>query len=173
MQGRESLPPTEATNIKLINNLKNRAKERQRTNYKITLNGENGYMALKDREMSATVAQIIIKHQSPEMKSAADYKAAVTARLFNMATGQRLKPLYAGDSAQVLRASASIGQLMGGLDNFSVNIVAKPSQPDPVFIIASIFWYVVNIRIHSLNYTRARLGVCSHPSISLIYCSEM
>ncbi|WP_367866056.1 M16 family metallopeptidase [Pedobacter sp. WC2423] len=109
-----------------FSSLKNPDHERPRTNYRIGLNGKNGFMALKDPEMNSTVAQIIIKHQAPEMKTAADYKQAIIARLFNMATNQRFKLLYTGDSAQVLRAGASISPLMGGLDKLGVNIVAKP-----------------------------------------------
>jgi len=108
--------------------LKNPEHERPRTNYRIRLNDKNGYMVLTDPEMNSTVAQIIIKHQATEMKTAADYKQAIIARLFNMATAQRFKVLHTGDSAQVLRAGASISSLMGGLDKLGVNIVAKPGK---------------------------------------------
>lgn len=111
-----------------FSSLKNPDHERPRTNYRIGLNGKNGFMALKDPEMNSTVAQIIIKHQAPEMKTTADYKQAIIARLFNMAIKQRFKLLHTGDSAQVLGAGASISPLMGGLDNLGVNIVAKPGQ---------------------------------------------
>jgi zinc protease len=111
-----------------FSSLKNPDHERPRTNYRIGLNGKNGFMILKDPEMNSTVAQIIIKHQAPEMKTAAEYKQAVIARLFNMAVAQRFKVLHTGDSAQVLRAGASISPLMGGLDKLGVNIVAKPGK---------------------------------------------
>lgn len=108
--------------------LTNPLHKRERVKYAIGLDGKDGFMAVKDPEMTTAVAQIIIKHQAPEMKTVADYKLAVTSRLFNTVVARRLKALVANDSAQVLQANASISELMGGLDNLSINIVTEPAK---------------------------------------------
>jgi len=108
--------------------LKNPSAERPRQKYAIALNGSDGFMALKDPEMNSAIAQIITKHQAPEMKTEQDYRLAVTRRLLNTVMAKRLRLLVRGNSAKVLQAGASIGELMGGLDNFSVNLAAKPGS---------------------------------------------
>ena len=116
-----------------FSSLKNPSAKRPRQNYRIDLNNRDGFIALKDAEMNSTIAQIIIKHEAPEMKTEQDYCLAVTRRLLNIVMAKRLRTLVANDSAKVLHASASIGELMGGLDNFSVNLITKPElevKPD-------------------------------------------
>ena len=110
--------------------LKNPSAKKLRQKYTIELNGKDGFMALKDGEMNSTTAQMIIKHQAPEMKTEQDYRLAVTRRLLNTVMAKRLRTLAANDSAKVLQAGASIGELMGGLDNFSVNLSVKPGSLD-------------------------------------------
>ena len=108
--------------------LKNPVHQRPRIKYAIGLSGKNGFVALEDPEVNSVVAQVVIKHRAPEMKTKAEYKLAIVTRLFNRIVGQRLKALYTSDSAKVLQANASINPLMGGLDNFAVNIVARPGK---------------------------------------------
>lgn len=110
-----------------FSSLKNPSVRRPRQKYRIELNGKDSFMALKDAEMNTAMAQIIIKHQSPEMKTEEDYRLAVIRRLLNTVMAKRFRTLVTSDSSKVLQASVSIGELMGGLDNFSVNLVAKPA----------------------------------------------
>ena len=112
-----------------FSDLKNRAPERPRTKYRVALSGRNSFVAVTDKEMPATVAEVIIKHKKPPLKSAADYKTGIITDLFNQMLDYRYAALSRQADPQFVQGGASISDFIGGLDNYDVNVVAKPGEP--------------------------------------------
>lgn len=76
-----------------FNDLKNPVHERIRTKYTVPLTGKNKFIAVTDKEMTSTVAEVIIKHSLPPLKTAADYRNAIIQGLFNQMLGERYAEL--------------------------------------------------------------------------------
>ena len=66
-----------------FSDLKNPLHERPRPKYRVPLGGRNSFVAVTDKEMPATVAEVIIRHKKRPLQSAADYRNAITTELFS------------------------------------------------------------------------------------------
>jgi zinc protease len=111
-----------------FSDLKNPAHERLRTNFTVPLTGENQFVAVTDKEMPSTEAEVIIKHTQPPLKTAADYRASIIRDLFNQMLAGRYAELSRQANAPFLEGSASISGFRGGLDLYDANVVAKPGE---------------------------------------------
>jgi len=109
-------------------NLKNPVHERVRTKYTVPLTGKNRFIAVTDKEMATTEAEIIIKHKAPEMKTAADYRIALVHDLFDRMLSGHYTELLRKSDPPFISGSAGISGFMGGLDSYDVSVEAKPGE---------------------------------------------
>jgi len=108
--------------------LKNPVQEKTRTKYTVPLTGKNQFMAVTDKEMSATVAQVLIKHPAHKLRTAAEYRQSIIRELFNQMLGQRYAELSQQADPPFVEGSAGIEGFLGGLDTYTVSVVAKPGE---------------------------------------------
>lgn len=108
--------------------LKNPVKERERTAFTVPLTGRNQFLALTDKEMTATVAEVIIKHPGTVVRTAGDYRAAIMRSLFDRLLAQRYAELSRQADPPYIQGGGGIGHFTGGLDQFSVSVTAKPGE---------------------------------------------
>ena len=113
--------------------LKNPAHERPRTKYTVPLTGKNQFIAVTDREMTSTAAEVIIKHPLPPLRTAADYRNAIVQGLFNQMLGERYAELSRQADPPFINGSAGISGFMGGLDSYDASVVAKPGELEKGF----------------------------------------
>jgi zinc protease len=113
--------------------LKNPVKEKARTKYEVPLTGKNQFIAVTDKEMTATVAEVIFKHKAPKLITEADYREAVIGQLFNTMLGQRFLELSQQADPPFVEGAATISPFLGGLDSYDLQVVAKPGQLESGF----------------------------------------
>lgn len=108
--------------------LKNPINEKVRPNYTILLNGKNQFIAVTDKEMTQTEAEIIIKHPATLLKTEADYRKFIIQNLFNQMLGERYTELSRQAEPPFVDGGASFGNFIGGLSVFDASLTAKPGE---------------------------------------------
>jgi len=108
--------------------LKNPVHEKLRTKYTVPLTGKNQFMVVTDKEMTATEAEIIIKHQAPELRTAADYRSALVQGLFDQMLSDRYAGLLRKADPPFISGSAGISGFMGGLDAYDASVQSKSGE---------------------------------------------
>jgi zinc protease len=119
---------------RLFSDLKNPAKEKVRTKYAIPLTGRNQFIAVTDKEFPYMVIQVMMKSRGLIVKTKQDYDESVKRELYNQMLGQRISELSQEPNSPFLQAEASVGDLLGGLDAFTVSVVAKPGLLEKSFV---------------------------------------
>jgi len=115
--------------IKLrFSDLKNPVPERKRISYSASLTGKNHFVTVTDKEMTATVAEILIKHPGTTLKTGADYRKMIIKELFNHMLSDRYAGLSREPNPPFIQVNAGISDFTGGLDAFDATVVAKPGQ---------------------------------------------
>ena len=92
------------------------------------LTGKNQFIAVTDKEMTSTVAEVIIKHHMPLLRTAADYRKAIIQNLFNQMLGERYAELSRQADPPFISGSAGISGFIGGLDSYDASVEAKPGE---------------------------------------------
>jgi len=118
---------------KKFSDLKNPVGEKPRPKYRINLTGKNQFIAVTDAEMPSTVAEVIIKHEGSELKTATDYRNAMIRQLFNQMLQERYGELGQQANPPFIQAGAGIEDFIGGLRIFDANVAAKPGQLESAF----------------------------------------
>ena len=113
--------------------LKNPENEKARTDFTVPLTGKNQFIAVTDKEMPSTTAEVIIKHRLPPLKTATDYRLAITQNLFNQMLADRYAELARQANPPYISAGANISGFIGGLDNYDAEVEAKPGQLEQGF----------------------------------------
>jgi zinc protease len=108
--------------------LKNPVHERVRTKYTVPLTGKNQFIAVTDKEMTTTEAEIIIKHKTPGLKTAADYRNSLLKGLFDQMLSGRYAELLRKSNPPFISGGAGISGFMGGLDAYDANVRPKPGE---------------------------------------------
>jgi len=116
-----------------FSDLKNPVHERVRTNYKVPLTGKNQFVAVTDKEMPSTEAEIIVKHKQLPLKTRADYRAHIIRDLFNQMLAERYADLSRQADPPFVEGSAGIAGFMGGLDMYDASVIAKPGELESGF----------------------------------------
>ncbi|PYF75104.1 M16 family metallopeptidase [Pedobacter nutrimenti] len=116
-----------------FSDLKNPVREKPRTKYRVPLTGKNQFVVVTDKEMPSTVAQVVIKHTAPELKTESDYRSSLIRGLFNQMLSHRYKELSRQADPPFLEGGAGIEDLLGGLDNYTVTVSAKPGELEKGF----------------------------------------
>jgi zinc protease len=111
-----------------FSNLKNPVHERVRTKYTVPLTGKNQFIAVTDKEMTTTEAEILIKHKAPEQRTAEDYRSALVQGLFDRMLSERYAELLRKADPPFVTGGAGISGFMGGLDAYDASVQAKPGE---------------------------------------------
>jgi zinc protease len=156
-------PAMEKLVKKQFADLKNPVHERPRTKYSVPLTGKNQFLAVTDKEMPSTVIQINIKHKGLPLITAGDYRKSLVRELFNVMLSQRYSELSQMGNPPFIECGAGIDGLLGGLDAYTLSIVAKPGEIERGFKTA---WRETQ-RVSSFGFTaseleRARDAVLRH-----------
>ncbi|MDB5004405.1 MAG: ptrA 1 [Mucilaginibacter sp.] len=134
-------------------NLKNPAAEKKRVKYNVPLTGKNNFIAVTDKEMTSTVAEVMIKHPLPSLKTATDYRDAIVQSLFNQMLGRRLAELTRQSDPPFIGGNAGIGGFIGGLASFDASVTAKPGELEKGF---KAIWREVE-RVKQFGFTATEL----------------
>jgi len=140
--------------LKKFSDLKNPKNERSRTQYNIPLTGKNQFLTVTDKEMTSTVLQIIIKHPGLALKSAGDFRQSTIRQLFNFMMNERITDLQRQANPPFISGGMGIGELLGGLDQFSVFVNANPGQLEKGL---KAIWRET-YRIKKLGFTQGELN---------------
>ena len=134
--------------------LKNPAKEKPRTKYTISLTGKNQFLAVTNKEMLYTQAQIFIKHQGGPINTEARFKEAITEQFFNRIVRERLVELSQVGTPPFLGGTISIGSFLAGLNNFTASVTAKPGELESGF--KSIWREVQRVKRYGITETELK-----------------
>lgn len=113
--------------------LKNPAKERPRTKYVVPLTGKNQFIAVTDKEMTITTAEVMIKQPEVPLHTAAEYRTSIMRTLYNQMMGGRYAELQRQSEPSFLSGTAGISGFMGGLDSYNLSVTAKPGELEKGF----------------------------------------
>ena len=137
-----------------FSDLKNPIHERVRTKYTVPLDGKNQFVAVTDKEMTATVAEVIIKHPLPPLRTAADYRRAMMQNLFNQMLDERYAELSRKADPPFVQGGGEISGFIGGLDSYDASVVAKPGELERGF---KAVWRETE-RVKRFGFTPTELG---------------
>jgi zinc protease len=143
----------EARVKRLFSDLKNPVHERPRTKYTIPLTGKDQFIAVTDKEMTSTEAEVIIKHQGHELRTAADYRNDIATNLFNQMLGERFAELARQADPPFVQGGGQLGSFFGGLDMYDASVVAKPGQLEKGF---KAVWRETE-RVKKFGFTQSEL----------------
>ncbi|WP_256009407.1 M16 family metallopeptidase [Desertivirga xinjiangensis] len=121
----------------LFSDLKNPVRQRSRNDYTIPLTDKNQFIALTDKEITNTVAEVIIKHKATPLTTAEDYRRLLTKQLFNNMLDDRFKRL-SRTQPPFISANAGIKDFFGSLDTYRTTVVCKPGMLKQGFM---ALWY--------------------------------
>ena len=113
--------------------LKNPEHERIRTKYTVPLTSKNQFIAVTDPEMTATSAELTFKRTGLPLHTAAQYREGMVRQLFNTMTNDRYGELQRQADPPFLQGGAGFGSFMGGLDSYTISVVAKPGELEKGF----------------------------------------
>jgi zinc protease len=116
-----------------FSSLKNPAGERLRTKYTVPLTGENQFMAVTDPEMASTEAQVMIKLPKLPLHTADQYRKQIIRELFNQMLAERYTDLSRQADPPFVQGEAGMGGFLGGIDQYSVSVVARPGELEKGF----------------------------------------
>ncbi len=138
---------------KLFSDLKNPVNERPRTKYTIPLIGKNQFVAVTDKEFPYTVIEVMIKQKMLPQGTKQEYFEWTKRNLFNLMIAQRISELSQKANPPFIQAGAEMGNFLGGLDAFTVFIVAKPGKLENSFLTV---WQLVQ-QLKQYGFTDAEL----------------
>jgi zinc protease len=139
--------------LKKFSDLKNPKNERSRTQFSIPLTGKNQFLRVTDQEMTSTVLQIIIKHPGHVLTTAGDFRQSIVREIFNFMVNERITDLQRQANPPFISGGMGIGELLGGLDQFSVFVNANPGQLEKGL---KAIWRETH-RIKKLGFTQGEL----------------
>lgn len=108
-----------------FSDLKNPVAEKSRVKYTVPLTGKNQFLQVTDKEITNTSVQVIMKQLSPELKTVADYRATMVSGLFGQLLSGRYAELTRQADPPFLSGGAGYGDLLGGLDAFTITATTK------------------------------------------------
>lgn len=106
-------------------------KPRPRPIYRVPTGRNTQVAILTDPEQASTVVQVLYKHPEAPNHTLRDLRESVKRRLFNTLLAGRMRELTQQASSPVLNASSNYGELLGGLDAFTVAGVVRDGRVAP------------------------------------------
>jgi len=119
---------------KLFGDLKNPPNERPRTKYTVPLTGKNQFISVTDKEFPYTVVEVLIKRPKMPEGTKQEYYEYVKRELFNQMLAVRIGELSQKPNPPFIQAGADMETFLGGLDAFTVFVVAKPGTLENSFV---------------------------------------
>ena len=117
------------TQIKtLFGDLKNPLHQKPRVIYEVPLTGQDQFVAVTDKENPNLILQVLIKQKETQLATVADYNNSIRRAIVNQMIAARMEELSQKPNPPFLQAGAGMDNLLGGLDAFTVSVVAKPGQ---------------------------------------------
>lgn len=114
--------------IRLFSDMKVVKKPVERKEHKISLLNKNQFKIVTDPEMTATVAQIFIKHTTQKVKTLEDYRNAILKNVFNQIMNARFRELTQQADSPFIQGGVDISGLYGGLEGMSLSFVSHPGK---------------------------------------------
>jgi zinc protease len=111
----------------LFADLRNPIPSKPRPTYLVPLTGKQQFISVTDKEMTATVVQIMCKQPAKTLITATDYRDAIIRQFYNQMLGRRFAELSRNNPVY-MQGNAAMGDLIGGIAAFTVTIVAKPGE---------------------------------------------
>lgn len=136
-----------------FSDLKNPKAEKSRVIYSVPLTGKNQFISVTDREMTGTVAEVIIKHLPEKIKTVDDYLHAIERALVNQLLASRFAELAHQRDVPFLTSGANIQGFIGGLTSYNLTVSAKPGELEKGF---KAVWGE-NLRISRMGFTQSEL----------------
>lgn len=133
--------------------LKNPVNEKNRPTYNIPLTGKNHFMTVTDPEVSTTGMEMMVKHTAEKMTTTTGYLNSLKRSLFNQMLSARIGELSQQPNPPFLGVKAGIGNLIGGLDQFSFAVTAKAGKLEEAFAAA---WSEVE-KVKRFGFTSSEL----------------
>ncbi|MDQ2719649.1 MAG: insulinase family protein [Bacteroidota bacterium] len=138
---------------KEFGDLKNPVNERKRTKYKVPLDGKNQFIAVTDKEMTVTVAEVLIQHPEIFLKTQNDYKKSIIQSLYNRMMAERFDELSIVAKPPFIQGNANIAGVTGDLSAFIALVVAKPGELESGF---KAVWREVQ-RVNKFGFSQSEL----------------
>jgi len=113
--------------------LKNPENERARPVFNVPLTGKDQFIVVTDAEVTHTSVEINIKQPRLNLHTAANYREFIVRQLVNFLLAQRYADVQRQAAPPFLSAGAEIGEFLGGLDNYSLSVNAKPGELEAGF----------------------------------------
>lgn len=113
--------------------LKNPENEKPRTQFTIPLTGKNQFIALTDPEIKSNQISVIIKKEGTPLHNEAEYRVHIIQDLFNSMMIQRFNEVAQQPKPPFLQGDIAISKLMANIDDYSVNLEAKPGELESGF----------------------------------------
>lgn len=101
---------------------------KKREEYTVPLTGRNQVVAVTDKEMPATVAQVIMKHPGEPLKTRQDFRRAMIRSLYNTMTNARMEELARQSDPPFLGARIQMGGFLADLQAHTSFIRANPGE---------------------------------------------
>jgi len=111
-----------------FSDLKNPEQERRRPAFNVPLTGKDQFVVVTDPEVTNTSIEINIKQPKLPLHTAAQYREFMIRQLVNMMLGDRYADLQRTPAPPFLTAGVGMGEFLGGLDNYTVSVTAKPGE---------------------------------------------
>jgi zinc protease len=148
---------------KLFSDLKNPVNERPRIKYTVALSGKNQFVAVTDKEFPYTIIEVLIKHPMLPQGTKQEYFEWAKRNLFNLMVAQRISDLSQKPNPPFVQAGADISSFLGGLDAFTVFIVAKAGQLENSFLsVWQLIRQVKQFGFTQSEFDRAKLNYLSN-----------
>lgn len=139
-----------------FSDLRNPVNEKERVKYNVQLSGRNQFMAVTDKEMTATVAQVIIKSPETGLKTVSDLRNLFVRSLFNQMLAERYGDILQKPNPDFAQGSASINSFLGGLNAYTATVVAKPGKGELEKGFKAVWRETVRVR--KFGFTEAELA---------------
>ena len=113
---------------KHFSHLNNPANAPQRVEYEIPGNKEPIVAVVTDREATANIIQLIVKHPKIEEKTVGDYRNMLIQRLYNGMINKRFQEIALEPDAPFMFAGCDYSGFIGPMDAYSAYAVAKENE---------------------------------------------
>lgn len=108
--------------------LKNPDGERERDIYQVPLNDTSRFIAVTDKEASATTAEFLFKHPAHFVQTEGDYLNMMSRSIFNIMIQNRFRELNKETGNPFVTAQAGIGTYPGNMEVLRFAATASPGQ---------------------------------------------
>ena len=125
----------------------------QRLEYDIPGNEEPLIAIVTDKEATASIVQLIIKHPEIEEKTVSDYRNTLIQRLYNGLINKRFNEITLDPDAPFIYAGSDYSNFLGPIDAYAVYALAKENEIENSLAVLML----ENERIKRFGFTQTEL----------------